>query len=485
MLNFKIIAKVLGTLLALEVLLLLICLATGLFYGERDYLTFGLPAAGTAVLGLILKYVGRNAENRMSRRDGYFIVSVSWLLFSLIGTFPFMLSGCETRLAAAFFESMSGFTTTGASIFDDIDHLPHSILFWRSLSHWFGGMGIVFFTIAVLPQMGVGDLKLFSAEATGLKTGKVHPRISTTARWIWGLYLFLTITCICSLFLGGMGLFDAINNGLSTVSTGGFSTHQDSLAYYNSPLLEYIEIIFMTLAGINFTLLYLLIVKRRWRTFWRDAEVRFFAGMIAVCTIFCAGTLIFYQDYEVEHGLRAAAFQVCSLCTTTGFTTEDFMLWPRSTWLIILFISLMGGCAGSTSGGMKCVRVLTAYKLLANEFRHILHPRAVIPVRLNQQTLGSSVTQTIFAYFVAMFILLFIGMIAMMCMGIPMLDAISLGIASFSNAGPSIGWHVGPLDSWSCLSDGALWVNSFLMLAGRLEIFSLLLPFVPAFWREQ
>lgn len=485
MLNLKIIAKALGTLLSLEGLLFLICLLTGMFYREEDYLTFGIPALVSFGLAILLKYLGRNAENRMSRRDGYLIVSCSWLVFSIIGTIPFMLDGHVARFSEAFFESMSGFTTTGASIFNDIDHLPHSILFWRSLTHWFGGMGIVFFTIAVLPQMGMGDLKLFSAEATGLKTGKVHPRISTTARWIWTLYLVMTIACTGVLWLCGMGLFDAINSGMSTISTGGFSTHQDSIAFFHSPMIEYAETCFMTLSGINFTLLYLLIIKRRWRDVWNDAEVRFFLGAILGCTIFCTVILFVFNDYDLERAFRAAAFQVSSLCTTTGFTTEDFMSWHHSTWVIILFISLMGGCAGSTSGGIKCVRILTAYKLMANEFKHILHPRAVIPVRLNQRALGATITQTIFAYFVAMTVLVTIAAIAMMCMGVPMLDALSLGIVSFSNAGPSIGWLVGPLDSWGHLSDGVLWITSFLMLAGRLEIFSLLLPFVPAFWREQ
>ena len=485
MLNFKIISKVLGTLLMLLVLLLLVCLATGLFYGEREWMAFAIPAAVSFVLALMLKYFGRHAENKMSRRDGYFIVSASWLVFSIIGTLPFLLGTDITRLSCAFFESMSGFTTTGASVYTDIDHLPHSILFWRSLSHWFGGMGIVFFTIAVLPQMGVGDLKLFSAEATGLKTGKVHPRISTTARWIWGLYVVMTIACSVALILAGMSPFDAINHSMATISTGGFSTHQDSVAYFQSPLIEYIEIIFMAASGINFTLLYLLVIKRRFREVWRDAEIRFYAGVLLFFTIYCAVCLYVVDGFGIEHSLRAAAFQVTSLGTTTGFTTKDFQEWHACTWVPLLFVSLMGACAGSTSGGMKCVRILTSWKMMADEFRQMLHPRAVIPVRLGYQTLGSSITQTIFAYFVAMFLLLSVAMVAMMCMGIPMLDSISLGVASFSNAGPSIGWYVGPLDSWDKLPDGVLWICSFLMLAGRLEIFSLLLPFVPAFWKER
>lgn len=485
MLNLKIIAKILGTLLLLEALLLLTCLGVGLLYHESDYASFVYPALLSLGLAGGLKYFGRKAENRMGRRDGYLIVSLTWIIFSFIGALPFMIGGYEDRFACAFFESMSGFTTTGASIFNNIDALPHSILFWRSISHWFGGMGIVFFTIALLPQIGMGDLKLFSAEATGLKTGKLHPRISTTARWLWGLYLFLTAVCSASLWLGGMNLFDAINHGMSTVATGGFSTHQDSLAFFQSPSLEYIVSFFMILSGINFTLLYLLIVKRRWREVFEDGELKYYLALIAFCIVYCTAILYFVDGYELENAFRAATFQVSSMGTTTGFTTENYMSWHHSTWFLILFISLVGGCAGSTSGGVKAVRIYTAYKYLVNEFKRILHPRAVIPIRLNHSVVNPTIVQSIFSYFTAMFLLLFIASVAMMCLGVPMLDAVCLGITAFSNTGPSIGWLVGPPDSWGVLSDPVLWINSFLMLAGRLEIFSLLLPFAPAFWKEQ
>lgn len=482
--NAKIIYRVLGTLLFIEAILLLVCLALGLGYGEKDWQTFGLPALLATVLAGLFKTRGRNAENRMSRRDGYLIVSLTWVVFSIVGMLPFIVSGHETRIAAAFFESMSGFTTTGASIFNNIDALPHSILFWRSIMHWLGGMGIVFFTIAVLPTMGTGDLKLFSAEATGLKIGKLHARISTTARWLWGLYILLTGTCTAALYLGGMDLFDAVNHGLSTVSTGGFSTHQDSIGWFHSATIEYIEIVFMFVCSINFTLLYLFIIKRRWRDVFRDSELRCFLILCSFVTLYTAGILFFTEDYSLEQSLRYAAFHTIALQSTSGFTSCDFMVWHPSTWMLLFFVSAIGACAGSTSGGIKCVRILTAYKMMVGEFRHILHPRAVIPIRINRTPLSEDVSHTIFAYFVTFFLLIFASAVAMMCMGLPILDSVSLGIASFSNVGPSIGYVVSPLDSWSHLPDAALWINSFLMLAGRLEIFSLLLPFVPAFWRD-
>ena len=276
MLNIPIIYKALGTLLLLEALLLGLCFGMGFYFGEVNHLTFGLPSALAAVIGALLLYFGRHAENRMGRRDGFLIVSLTWVVFSLVGMLPFIVSGYQPRVAAAFFETMSGFTTTGATAFTDIDALPHSILLWRSITHWIGGMGIVFFTIAVLPNMGGGDVKLFSAEATGLKIGKLHPRISTTARWLWSIYSLLTITCMAAYFFGGMGLFDALCHGLSTIGTGGFSTHTDSIAWFQSPRLQWIATLFMFLASVNSTLLYLFFIKRRVRDVLHDDELRCF-----------------------------------------------------------------------------------------------------------------------------------------------------------------------------------------------------------------
>lgn len=484
MINAKIIFKVLGSLLILETLLLLGCLGLGIFYKEENYLTFSLPAIASAIAAITLKVAGRHAENRMSRRDGFLCVSLSWLAFSTIGMLPFIAGGYETRIAAAFFESMSGFSTTGATVFTDVDALPHSILFWRSLTNWFGGMGIVFFTLAVLPTMGTGDLKLFSAEATGLKTGKLHPRIGTTARWLWGLYLLLTVACSAALYLSGMNLFDAINHGMSTIATGGFSTHTESIGYFRSPLIEYVEIIFMYLASINFTLLYLFFIKRRWQAVWRDGELRCLITISLFTIIYTTVALHYTSDFGLERSFRYAAFHTVSLQSTTGFTSYDFMAWHPSTYLLLLFVSSIGSCAGSTSGGIKCIRIITAYKIMINEFKHMLHPRAVLPVRINQNVVTENVRHTIFAYFVAFFLLIFCAAVLMSIMGIPLLDSVSLGIASFCNTGPSIGHAIGPTDAWNTLSDTALWINSFLMLAGRLEIFSLLLPFIPAFWRD-
>lgn len=485
MLNIPIIYRALGTLLYIEAFLMALCFGMGLWFNETNYLTFGLPTLVAFGSGALFRIFGRHAENRIGRRDGYLIVSLTWVIFSIVGMLPFLVSGYEPRIAAAFFETMSGFTTTGASVLNNIDSLPHSILLWRSLTHWVGGMGIVFFTIAILPNIGGGDLKLFSAEATGLKMDKLHPRLSTTARWLWSLYLLMTIACMSAYYLGGMGLFDALNHALSTIGTGGFSTHQDSMAWFNSPKLLWIATAFMFLGGINYTLLYLFLIKHRFRDVLHDSELRCYLTIFTCSVVLIAFILVFADGLNVREAIRCAFFNTASLQSTTGFSEDDFMTWHPTIWLILSLISIIGSCAGSTSGGLKCIRVLTVWKITRNEFRQMLHPHAVLPVRINHTLITAQTARAIFVFFVMYFILILLGTFIMVAMGLSLLDSFGLAISSFSNIGPSIGHTVGPLGSWSCLNDTTLWVNSFLMLAGRLEIFSLLLPLTAAFWKDE
>lgn len=486
MLHIPIIYKVLGTLLYLLALLMSICFGMSYWFNEGStHLAFGIPMLIAFVAGALLQYFGRHAENCMGRRDGFLIVSLTWIVFSVIGMLPLIISGCQPRVSAAFFETMSGFTTTGATALDNIDSLPYSILTWRSMTHWIGGMGIVFFTIAVLPNMGDGGTKLFSAESTGLKIGKLHPRISTTARWMWSLYLLLTLTCTAAYYWGGLSLFDAVNHGLSTIGTGGFSTHQDSIAFFKSNRIQWIATLFMFIASINCTLLYLFFVKRRFKDVWHDGELRCFLVIFFTAALSITGILYFVEGIDIMSSLRIAFFNTVSLQSTTGFSDEDFMIWHPTIWLILSFISIIGACAGSTSGGLKCIRVLMVWKLTKTEFRQMLHPHAVLPVRINNTQITAQMGRTVFAFFVVYFILIMVACFFMVAMGHTLLDSFGLAISSFSNIGPSIGHQVGPLGSWSCLNDATLWINSFLMLAGRLEIFSLLLPFTPAFWRDE
>lgn len=485
MLHIPIIYKIQGTLLQLEALMMALCFGMTFAFGETDHISFGLPMILTSAVGFWLLFLGRHAENRMGRRDGFLIVSVTWVVFTVFGMLPFLIGGYEPRLAAAFFETMSGFTTTGATVLDNIDALPKSLLLWRSMTHWIGGMGIVFFTIAVLPNMGGGEVKLFSAETTGLKIGKLHPRISTTARWMWSLYLLLTLTCICAYYWCGMSLFDAVNHGFSTIGTGGFSTHQESIAYFRSNLLEWVSAVFMLLAGINCTLLYLLFVKRRFKAVMNDGELRCFLLILSAAVVSITCILYFVDGLDFSTAVRSAFFNTASLQSTTGFTVEDFMTWHPTIWLILSIISIVGACAGSTSGGLKCIRVLMVWKLTRAEFRQMLHPHAVMPVRISGTPVTQQMGRTVFVFFVVYFMLVMLSCFAMVGMGLSLLDAFGLAISSFSNIGPTIGHELGPLNSWSSLNDATLWINSFLMLAGRLEIFSLILPFTPAFWRDE
>lgn len=488
MLNFRIISKAIGGLLLLEGALMGVCFAVGLYYGEtdwQDYLTWGVPIALCTAIGGTLAAVGRGAQKSFGRRDGYLVVSLTWVIFSLFGMLPFLLSGSTDRVAMAFFESMSGFTTTGASAFEDIDALPHSILFWRSLSHWLGGMGIVFFTLAVLPALGIGEQKLFAAEATGVKISKLHPRISTTAHWLWSLYFLLTGSCIGAYYLCGMSLFDAVNHGFSTIATGGFSTHTDSIEWFKSDLIDYVSATFMLLASINFALLYLFIIRRRFRQVLRDEELRLFLMGLFISMVIIGLCRYFNGGHSVMESIRIAYFTTISLASTTGFTTADFSQWHPIAWITITIMSVIGGCSGSTSGGLKVVRILTMWKIVRAEFKKILHPRAILPVRLNGSPIDNNVIRTIGAYTILYIMLVVGGTALMILLGLSAVDSIGLAISSFSNIGPTIGHDIGPLTAWGCLPDSILWINSFLMLAGRLEVFSLLLPFVPAFWRDR
>lgn len=484
MINVKLNCSILGSLLFIEGALLLACVAVGLFYGERDFTAFAVPIAITAVAGGVLKYVGRGAPSRMSRRDGYLVVLLTWLAFTVVGMLPLLVGGYETRVSAAFFEIMSGFTTTGATVLTNIDSLPHSVLFWRSLTHWFGGMGIVFFTLAVLPTVGMGDLKLFSAEATGMKLGKLHPRIRTTAQWLWGVYLVLTTACAVSLWLAGMGPFDAVNHAMSTTATGGFSTHQDGIAWFRSSAVEYVELAFMFVSSINFTLLYLLLIKGRLREVWRDGELRCFTLLCVGASAVIAATLYFSCGYPLERAVREAAFHVVSCQSTTGFASYDFMQWPAFTTLLILFVMAVGACAGSTTGGFKCIRLLTLVRLASGEFKRILHPHAVLPVRVGGTVITPQVWRTLIAFTTLYVLLHLASTLVLILTGLPLLDAVGFTISSFSNVGPAVGHLFTPLDAWDRLSDVGLWTCSFMMLAGRLEIFSLLLPLFPGFWRD-
>lgn len=493
MINWRLISKVMGFLLFIEAGLMMLCQIVSWIYGEGIY-AFVPPIATSIVLGAIGVLLGRNAGKTMGRKDGYIVVSTTWVIFTIIGMAPFLLSGTVKDVASAFFETMSGFTSTGATILDDIDSAPKGILFWRSVTQWIGGIGIIFFTIAVLPAFGVGEVKLFAAESTGPLHDKVHPRISVAAKWIGGVYVVLTILCIISLFVSGMNAFDSINYALCTTATGGYGTHSALLNdVYHSPAIEYVLTFFMFISGVNYTLIYYTILKGQITKFFKDAELRVYLLIVLGSSAICATTLVINDpNNDVELAIRQSLFTIISMQTTTGLATFDYTVWPVQLMPVILFVMFAGACSGSTCGGFKCVRISIIYRVLKNEFTHILHPRAVTPVRLNGNIIPSSIVQTLLG-FIAMFVgALFIGAFILALTGVdpndvhPNFDyyeAFGIAMSSISNVGPGMGYY-GPVHSWAILSPLAKYVCSFLMLIGRLELFPIIILFTRGFWRR-
>jgi len=460
------------------------CSAFGFYYNEDDRWPFIIAAGVALLIGLTLNCIGRDADKRFSRRDGYLIVSLSWIVFSLVGMLPYVLSGYIPSVSDAFFETMSGFTTTGASILNDIEALPHGLLFWRSMTQWIGGLGIIFFTIAVLPVFGVGGVQLFAAEATGPRHDKVHPRISVTAKWIWSIYLGLTVVCAFLFSLGGMSVFDSICHSMATTATGGFSTRNASIAAFDSAYIEYVTILFMFLSGINFTLLFLAFFKGRVGKLFSDTEFHWYASIVGVFTLVIALGLVIVRGGQIEESFREALFQVVSVQTTTGFVSADYMLWPPVLWFLLSVVMYFGACAGSTSGAIKCVRIAMLLKVVRNEFLRIVHPNAVIPLRISGHVIHSKAKITLLAFFVLYVLVIFIGWVVMMALGLDFMDAYGVVVSSVSNVGPGLGNYSG-IHSWAHLPDAAKWVSAFLMLIGRLELFSVLLLLTPGFWQKR
>lgn len=481
--NRKIILRILGILLFIEAGMFMICTGISLCYGEADYIYFVYAALINVAVGSLFNFLGRKASNVVTRRDGYCIVAFTWLLFTAFGMLPFYISGEIPSVTDAFFETMSGLTTTGATILDNIEDLPHSMLFWRSFTQWVGGLGIVFFTIAVLPIFGVGNQVLFSAEATGVTHDKIHPKISVMAKCLWTVYLVLTLASFVLLLCGGMNWFDAICHAFTTTGTGGYSTKQASISYWNSPFIEYVIAIFMMLSSVNFSL-YFMCLKGRYKPLVHDDEVKWFFTSVLVLTLLISASLIYYNDYGLEQAFRKALFQVAAIHTSCGFATDDYNVWPPFTWMLLIYAMFAGGCTGSTAGGMKNMRLVIVMRNVKNEFSRLMHPRAVLPVKVNRQTVSRSTISTVTVFVLFYFICAFVGWVVLMVLGVGFTEAFGVVVSSMGNVGPGFG-AFGPAFSWNALPDLAKWVLSFLMLIGRLELFGILLLFAPSFWKKR
>ena len=485
MINWRVIFKVLGQLLLFEVSFLALCLAVSLYYCEDDTIPFLASVVITMCAALWLRYLGRHGQNSMTLRDSYLVVALSWVVFSLFGALPFLMGSYITSPIDAYFETMSGFTTTGASIIDDVEVLPHALLFWRSMTQWIGGLGIVFFTIAVIPNMTGGTVKVFAAEATGPSKVRLHSRLSTTGKWIWGIYFVLTLVCTGAFYLEGMSKSDAVNYAMTVMATGGFATHNASTGFFHNAAIDYTAVLFMFLSGTSFSLLFVTIFKRKWRAFFRDMEFRFYLYLTIVATIAIMSLLILHSGYDFWDALRSGLFQVVSFTTTTGVFNDDAGQWPHITWVILSLCMFIGGCSGSTSGGFKSIRAVIALQMVRNEIHRRLHPNAVLPVKTKNAIVPFSQQLTLMAFFTLCMLLSFFAYFVMILMGVDSTNSITIALSCVSNVGPTLGLEIGPTMSWSILPEGVKLLLCPLMLMGRLEIMSVLVIFTRNFWRDK
>lgn len=479
--NIKLILSLHGILLMLNGLFMLTCLPLSLYYEDDDWKTFFISGLFTILIGLSLYLAFKDTQNKtLRKRDGYLIVTSGWIIMSIFGTFPYLISGSIPSFTNAFFETISGYTTTGASILNEIEEIDKSVLLWRSLTQWIGGMGIIVLTVAILPMLGIGGMQLFIAEVPGVTYDKIKPRITETAKRLWGIYLLLTALECILLYVAGMSLFDAANHSLTTMATGGFSTKQDSIAHFNSPLIEYIIVVFMFLAGTNFSLMYFGL-HLDFKKIWSNEEFRWYLKFI----LFLAIVLTFFVQHVTgnswEQAFRENLFQIVSIVTTTGYASADFTTWGSFLTLIFFIFMFIGGSAGSTSGGIKIVRHIILIKNSLLEIKRQLHPSAVIPVRLNKKAIRQEITFNVLAFIMIYFIIFAFGSILLAMMGVDFMSAVGAVATSLGNVGPGLG-IVGPSESFSEIPDPGKWLLSLLMLLGRLELFTILMMFSPHFW---
>ncbi|MFY0629991.1 MAG: TrkH family potassium uptake protein [Flavobacteriaceae bacterium] len=495
-LNFKIIYRFLGLTAVLNGVFMFIAVPFSMYHNEPEIM--GILNAGvvTVFLGLILYFFNKPTNTNIQKKEGYLIVTLGWLTLSFTGMLPYLFSGAIPNVTNAFFETLSGYSTTGSSILIDIESMPRGILFWRSATHWIGGMGIIVLTIAILPLLGIGGMQLFMAEAPGPSADKLHPRITDTAKRLWLIYVILTFAEFLLLKVAGMTWFDAINHAMATVSTGGFSTKNDSLSFWNHmPLIQYIVIFFMIVAGTNFVLTYFAL-KGKIRKVIQSEEFRYYILGILSITCIVASIILFFQDPslqttvnhpevlgQAESAFRHALFQVTSIITTTGFVSADFTMWSFFATGIFFALFFVGGSAGSTSGGIKIVRHIVMLKNSFLEFKKTLHPNAIIPVRYDGKSVKQTIVFNILSFFVIYMLIFIISSVVLTFLGLDFVSALGAAASSLGNIGPAIG-SVSPVDNFVHLSDGAKWFCSFLMLIGRLELFTVLILFTPFFWRK-
>ena len=483
MIRLRLIPLVVGQFLGMLAVSMLIPLAVALVTADSGLRPIMLAFLATAAAGAVLVAFGRRWSGELSLREGLLVVVAVWVGVSLFGCLPFWFAPFFPSFIDALFESVSGFTTTGATILPQVEVLPASLQFWRCFTHWIGGMGIVVLGVAILPLLGIGGMHLYGAEFSGARSEKLTPRIAETAAALWKIYFAMTVALIAALRLAGMGWFEAVLHSFSTLGTGGFSSRTASVAGFNSPLIEAIIIVFMLLAGVNFTAQYRLWIERRPRRFFTDVEVQAYFALAMAATAAITLNLVLNNVASWSDGLRTSLFQVASIMTTTGFVTADFERWPPLSQLLLLALMFAGGCTGSTAGGLKITRIVLLMHIVSREFKRMVHRHGVFAVRLRERVIPETAVQSLLNLVYLAFLVNFVACLLLAAAGVDVLTSISAVAACMFNVGPGLG-TVGPSEHFGHLPALAKWVLSVCMLAGRLEFYTALVILTPAFWRR-
>ncbi len=480
--HISITLRILGILLMLFSLTLIAPLGVALLYEDATLIGFGSALGITLLSGLLLWLPARNSRYELRTRDGFLITTMFWSVLGLFGALPFVLyEGLEISVTDAIFESISGLTTTGATVITGLDDLPKSLLFYRQQLQWLGGIGIIVVAVAILPMLGIGGMQLFRAETPGpSRNSKLTPRVTETAKALFTIYLLLTVVCGLSYWAAGMSGFDAICHAFSTVAIGGFSTHDASMGFYKNPYILVICSIFMFIAAINFALHFTAFRRRSLLTYLKDSEAVFFGGVLGACIVITCTVLFYSGTFELSQSVIHGMFQAVSVTTTTGFTTSDFAHWPSFLPLMLLIFSFMGGCAGSTGGGIKALRLMLIYKQGLRELKQLVHPHAVIPLKIGNRRVEAKVVSAVWSFLAVYMMVFLVLLILIVATGLEFETAFSAVAASLNNLGPGLGdvaYHYG------AITDPAKWLLCSAMLLGRLEVFTVLVLFTPAFWR--
>ncbi|NVK40796.1 MAG: potassium transporter [Oceanospirillaceae bacterium] len=481
--RYRVILKILGILLMLFSLTMLPSLLISRYHHDGAQHAFLAGFAITLLTGFICWLPVYRVHQELRTRDGFLITVLFWTVLGVFGAVPLMLSDDpHLPVVDAVFESISGLTTTGATVMTGIDALPPSILFYRQQLQWLGGMGIIVLAVAILPMLGIGGMQLYRAETPGpVKDSKLTPRITETAKALWYIYLSLTIACALGYWFAGMTPFDAIAHSFSTVAIGGFSTHDESIGYFDSPLIEAICIFFMVVSGINFGLHYFAWRARSLTHYFTDPEFRFYLGLLVVVTLISLFALVLTNTYQPNEALRRATFMVVSIATTTGFATADFAHWPVMLPFMLFVMAFVGGCAASTGGGMKVIRILLILKQGYREIKRLVHPNAIFPVKIGNKPISDRVLEAVWGFFSVYMIVFVLMLVALLGTGLDQVTAWSAVGATLNNLGPGLG---GVSTHFADINDTAKWILCFAMLLGRLEVFTLLVLFTPIFWRR-